>query len=345
MGIVSWKSPSNIALVKYWGKKDSQIPMNASISLTLQASYTETKVTFNKGPNDNTVEVSLLFEGEPNILFENRIQNFTNTILKYIPSLKGLQLQIESSNSFPHSSGIASSASAMSAYALCLISIEKELAGTLHFMDDFYKKASFIARLGSGSAARSIYGGINIWGELPDAQFYSNEYATEISKNCHPIFSSYQDSILIVSDKSKKVSSSVGHSLMNKHPFAAEKFRQGNANAKKLLKILKTGNQIDFIHLVEEEALSLHAMMMTSNPSFLLMEPNTLEIITRVRNFRESKSVHICFTLDAGANVHLLYSEKEKQKVQQFIEHELSPFCYNNKWINDCVGKGPEIIR
>jgi diphosphomevalonate decarboxylase len=233
----------------------------------------------------------------------------------------------------------------MSAYALCLINIEKDLTGRIYFIDDFYKKASFIARIGSGSAARSVYGGINIWGELPDNESYSNEYANEISKNCHPLFVSYQDAILIVSDKTKKVSSTVGHGLMNNHPYASEKFRQGNKNAKKLLKILEKGNQKDFIELVEEEALALHAMMMTSNPSFLLMEPNTLEIINKIRHFRESSQVPVCFTLDAGANVHLLYPEINKEKVLQFIEHELSPLCYNRKWINDCVGKGPQIIQ
>jgi len=340
MNTVSWRSPSNIALVKYWGKKDKQIPLNPSVSFTLSKSFTETKVTYNKINSGTEITLSLLFEGKPNLPFEERLLKFVKSIATYVPVLNGMHLMVESNNSFPHSSGIASSASGFSALALCLISIEKEITGSLHQFDDFFQKASFIARLGSGSAARSVYGGINLWGKTANVLASTNEYSIDITHACHPIFKTYCDAILIVTDKTKKVSSSVGHSLMNNHRFASVKFDVAFENTTKILNILKLGEQSDFVHIIEEEALMLHAMMMTSSPSYLLMEPNTLAIINKIRNFRADTNIQVCFTLDAGANVHLLYPENEINNVHKFIQLELAPLCVHNRWIDDNVGIG-----
>ncbi len=342
MDKVTWRSPSNIALVKYWGKRNEQIPMNPSISMTLKESYTETSLAWKKGFESDKVGVKLLFEGAANIAFEQRLTLFTNRISDFIPVLKGLDLSIESNNSFPHSSGIASSASSFSALALCLVDLEKQLTGKIHGFSEYYEKASFIARLGSGSAARSVYSGYTLWGSTPINNKSSNEYAIPINDNIHSIFKDYHDAILIITDKTKKVSSSIGHDLMNNHPYAFLKFEESLKNTERLLAILKNGEQSDFVNLIENEALSLHAMMMTSNPSYLLMEPNTVTIIEKTRSFRKDTGIKVCFTLDAGANVHLLYPGNEKHKVVKWIEQELLSYCINNRWIDDKIGNGPK---
>ena len=118
--------------------------------------------------------------------------------------------------------------------------------------------------------------------------------------------------ILIVEDEPKKVSSTIGHGLMNNHPYAESRFKQANENLSKMAEILQGGNIKDFISLVESEALTLHAMMLTSNPYFILMKPNTLEIINKIWEYREENNSNICFTLDAGANVHVLFPKVEK---------------------------------
>lgn len=344
MKSITWQSPSNIALIKYWGKTGNQIPKNPSISFTLKNAYTETTVHYKTSNSEELPKISLLFEGNKNLSFEQRLQKFIHSIVNYIPVLKGIQLKIESKNSFPHSTGIASSASAMSALALCLVSIEKELMGSLNGFEDFYKKASFIARLGSGSAARSIYGGVNLWGQVDYLKESSNILSIDITKDTHPVFNSYNDAILLVSNKEKQVSSSVGHNLMNNHPFAEQKFIESYKNTSKMLDILACGDQNLFAELVEAEALSLHAMMMTSNPNYLLMEANTLSIIQKIRDFRIQTQIQACFTLDAGANVHLLYPNENKERVESFIKSELVKFCSNNQWISDKVGDGPKKI-
>jgi diphosphomevalonate decarboxylase len=95
-----------------------------------------------------------------------------------------------------------------------------------------------------------------------------------------------------------------------------------------------------FSDLVEREALSLHAMMLTSSPSYILMHPNTIQIIQEVRRYRKTTALNLTFTLDAGANVHLLYPSHEAEKIDQFIASDLRKYCQDNELIYDRVGTG-----
>ena len=81
-------------------------------------------------------------------------------------------------------------------------------------------------------------------------------------------------------------------------------------------------------------------MMLTSDPSFILMKPNTLSIIEAIRKFRAHTEYPVCFTLDAGANVHVLYPEHIKTAVLEFIDRELKPYCSLGRYIIDRVGRG-----
>ena len=103
---------------------------------------------------------------------------------------------------------------------------------------------------------------------------------------------------------------------------------------------MASGDLDAFIAMVEREALTLHAMMMTSSPYYLLMKPNTLSIIESVWEFRRETGTPLCFTLDAGANVHLLYPRENKDKVLQFIKNELVAYCEKGQYICDQVGAG-----
>ncbi|MEH6680428.1 MAG: diphosphomevalonate decarboxylase [Sediminicola sp.] len=339
-GRFTWKAPSNIALVKYWGKDKEQVPANPSISLTLNNCATTTTVTFSKlgGSNENP-SFDFFLDGNPKPDFKPKITTFFQRIGPYLPFLEKYHIKIETSNSFPHSSGIASSASGMAALALCLMGMEKKLDPGMQEAH-FYQKASFLARLGSGSACRSIKGSLVQWGRHLDTVGSSNLYGVEYPYEVHPLFSELQDTILLVDKGSKQVSSSLGHQLMNGHPFAERRFLQAHQNLTELRTVLADGNVQRFFEIVEGEALALHAMMMTSSPYFILMKPNTLEIINRIWAFRERTGGQLCFTLDAGANVHLLYPAVEKENIGSFIERELAMFCENGHYINDNVGSG-----
>ncbi|MEX0360657.1 MAG: diphosphomevalonate decarboxylase, partial [Allomuricauda sp.] len=102
----------------------------------------------------------------------------------------------------------------------------------------------------------------------------------------------------------------------------------------------ESGDLEEFVKVVESEALTLHAMMMSSNPYFILMKPNTLEIINKIWGFRKETRMPVCFTLDAGANVHVLYPESIKQSVIQFVQDELVAHCDNGHYICDRIGTG-----
>lgn len=343
-GKVGYKSPSNIALVKYWGKKENQIPANPSISFTLDACATTTYLGYEKRVKTTSdFSFELFFEGELKADFRPKIQIFFERIERYLPFLKAYHFVIETSNSFPHSSGIASSASGMSALALCLMELERELNPDMT-PEFLVRKASFLARLGSGSACRSIEGDLVQWGKHEDNESSSDLYGVKYPHEVHKVFEKFHDTILLVDKGEKQVSSTVGHDLMHGHPFAAQRFSQAHENLSQLKMIFKSGNLNEFIKIVESEALTLHAMMMTSHPYFILMKPNTLEIINRIWSFRQRSKTHICFTLDAGANVHVLYPEKEKDEVFQFIQDELVAFCQNRQYICDRIGFGARIL-
>ena len=337
-------APSNIALIKYWGKKEHQIPANPSISFTLNNCKTITKVNFTKKHFDklnvtnNDFSFELLFEGKPKEDFKPKILKFFQRIETYCPYLKEYHIVIDTENTFPHSSGIASSASGMAALAMNVMSLEKEINPNVT-EDLFYKKASFLARLGSGSACRSIKGQVVVWGKNETISESSDLFGVEFNE-IHQNFKNYQDTILLVDKGEKQVSSTVGHDLMVDHPFAEKRFEQAHNNLAKITKILSEGTIEEFIKIVESEALTLHAMMMTSMPYFILMKPNTLEINNRIWKFRNENNIPVCFTLDAGANVHILYPENVKEKVLQFIQDELVAFCQNGHYICDEIGNG-----
>lgn len=338
-GSFEWSAPSNIALVKYWGKKENQIPANPSVSFTLNNCKTVTKLSFEKKQNTDGFSFALLFEGQPKESFRPKIEKFFERVAVYLPFLKDYHFTIDTHNTFPHSSGIASSASGMAALAMNLMSLEKELNPAMGD-DYFYQKASFLARLGSGSACRSVKGNIVVWGNHNEISGSSDLYGVPFKENVHEVFKDYQDTILLVDKGEKQVSSTVGHNLMNGHPYAHQRFEQAHTNLSGIKKALKTGDLENFIKIVESEALTLHAMMMASMPYFILMKPNTLEIINRIWMYRQETNIPVCFTLDAGANVHVLYPEKDKVKVLEFIKNELVAWCQNSQYICDEIGNG-----
>ena len=340
-GRCGWECPSNIALIKYWGKKQFQQPLNPSVSMTLQRSKTIISVEYSHQQKLKKMSLSYFFDDTQQPAFEDRYRQYLVHVSKYLPFLNHTELVIRSNNTFPHSAGIASSASSFGALALALCDIERSLFGTPTEDSDLMEKASFLARLGSGSACRSVYGGFSMWGRTDDLMSSTDEAAISLNFIVHPVFTDYCDSILIIDAGNKEVSSSAGHRLMEHHPFAAARVTQVQNNLKKMLVSLQYGKEQSFSALAEEEALTLHAMMLTSKPGYILLKPNSLEVINRIRQFRNSTGMPVSFTLDAGANVHLLFPARLTGEIKPFIEGQLTGFCQDGKVIHDSIGTGP----
>lgn len=325
--------PSNIALIKYWGKFPGQIPANPSISYTLDQCRTHTSISFFPG---EAFAVQTFLGGNEEKKFAEKIETYFKNITRFLPWILDGRYVIETENTFPHSSGIASSASGFGAIAKCLMNLDELFCGQLE-ADFKIKKTSFLARLGSGSACRSLYNGLIVWGETTVVEGSSNTFAVPYpATEIHPIFKNFNDWVLLIHEGKKTVSSTVGHGLMNGHPYAETRFWEAQENFKKLEKILATGDMEGFITLVEHEALTLHALMMMSEPAFILMKSLTLEVINKIWEFRKITGLALFFTLDAGANVHLLFpNDIDNEKIENFINSNLLPFAQNGKVVKD----------
>ncbi|MGX1023064.1 diphosphomevalonate/mevalonate 3,5-bisphosphate decarboxylase family protein [Psychroflexus sp. MBR-150] len=336
---IGYSAPSNIALIKYWGKYPIQIPANPSISFTLQNCKTETFIEAKKKTKPtNTFDIEVLVDGKIREDFKPKILKFFERVEPYFSFLKTYFFKIKTHNTFPHSSGIASSASGFAALASCLVRLEQLLSENETENLDV-QKTSFVARLGSGSATRSLSGPMMLWGKHKNIENSQDEFAiphTDIAD----VFKTYQDVILLVDKGQKQVSSSIGHELMQNHPFAKSRFEQAYKNMSALIEILNNGDLDKFISITENEALSLHAMMMSSQPYYILIKPKTLNIIEQVWEFRKSTKIPLSFTLDAGANVHLLFPKSHKERVLEFINTSLIGYCQNEQYICDNIGQG-----
>ncbi|REC74651.1 diphosphomevalonate decarboxylase [Chryseobacterium elymi] len=332
---VSESCPSNIALIKYWGKYDSQIPANPSISYTLNHCKTNTSMEFLA---DEPFSVQTFLAGNEEVKFAEKIEKYFKNVERYLPwILKGKYI-IRTENTFPHSSGIASSASGFGAIAKCLMKLDVEFSGN-QSEEESLRKASFLARLGSGSACRSLYNGLVVWGTSDEIEGSSDLFAVKYpDAEIHDIFKKFNDWVLLIHEGQKSVSSTVGHGLMNTNPYAERRFQEARENFVPMKEILKSGDMERFIKLVEHEALTLHAMMMMSDPAFILMKTGTMEVINKVWDFRRETGLPLFFTLDAGANVHLLFPNNgAEDKIKTFIETELLQHTQKNGLVKDVM--------
>ncbi len=340
----TWWAPSNIALVKYWGKKEGhQLPANPSVSLTLNESKTRVELNVLKTEecSQNTPWIDLYFSGKKMPSFIPKIEKFFKHASEELPFLNDYKFLLKTENTFPHSAGIASSASSMAALALNLVELEQTVKGHNFSETEFWQRASFLARMGSGSACRSVFPHAASWGETDN--FGSDLFAERVE--CHPIFKSMYDSIVVVNASEKKVSSRAGHGLMNDHFYGKARYHHALTNWHHSIEWLKDGSWDNLGNLVEEEALSLHAMMMTSRPGYILMEPQTITAIHLVREYRYRTGVPLYFTLDAGPNLHLLYPEEYRADVSKFLVDLKDQLGANVSIIDDKVGTGPYRIK
>jgi diphosphomevalonate decarboxylase len=179
-----------------------------------------------------------------------------------------------------------------------------------------------------------LFSGFSHWGEshYPDC---SNLHATHVSYDLD-----LENTIAVVSKEIKDVSSSAGHALMNSHPLADARYEMANQNLKKIDLALQNKDMGLFGEILENEALTLHALMMSSMPSFILLEENSLTIIKKVRTFRKKTGEHLYFTIDAGPNIHLIYQKSDV--IINFINDEITPLC--DQLIFDRKGDGPTVL-
>lgn len=320
------RAHTNIALIKYWGKADEAliIPMNNSLSVTLDRFYTETRVTF----DETLTEDQLILNGEAvNAKESAKIQRYMEMIRKEAGISE--HALIESENFVPTAAGLASSASAYAALAgACNEALQLGLSD---------KDLSRLARRGSGSASRSIYGGFAEWekGHDDESSFAHRVEADGWENELAMVF-------VVINNKSKKVSSRSGMSLTRD---TSRFYQYWLDNVEPDLKETKEAiAQKDFKRMgevIEANGLRMHATNLGAQPPFTYLVPESYDAMRIVHECREA-GLPCYFTMDAGPNVKVLIEKKNQQAI---VDKFLQEFDQSQIITSDITQSGVEIIK
>ena len=302
------KAHTNIALVKYWGKKDQEliIPQTDSLSLTLNEFYTTTTVNFDNHLTSDLVAI------DQQTLSKKEAKKVVH-VLDIVRQLSGIKAfaRVESINHVPTAAGLASSASAFAALAgAASAAAGLNLSG---------RDLSRLARRGSGSATRSIYGGLVEWQKGTDD---TSSFAQPILENVDfPI----EMLAVLVDTKKKKVSSRSGmQSSVETSPYY-DAWRQVVANDMVAIKQAIKAKDIDQIgHIAEENALRMHALTFSADPGFTYFNGETLTIIKAVEDLR-NQGINCYYTMDAGPNVKVIYDRENRSKIVEKLSNIVGP--------------------
>lgn len=298
------KANTNIALIKYWGKRDETLflPMNSSLSITLDRFYTTTTVEFSKSFSK---DIFLLNNEQANVADSHKVFRFLDNIRKIAGT--SLRTVVSSENKVPTAAGFASSASGFAALAA---------AGAKALnLDLNEKELSILARQDSGSACRSIYGGFVEWqkGERSDGKdSYAKQLLSEEAWNISIL------SVMVASGQ-KQVSSRKGM----KRTIETSSFYNGwlDTIEKDLEKAKEAIILRDFEALgkvAEANALKMHATMLGAEPPILYWQSGTIEVMQQVQNLRLS-GIPAFFTIDAGPNVKVICLPEDEHIVYESL--------------------------
>lgn len=290
---------ANIAFIKYWGNRDNtlRLPVNGSISMNLDGLHTRTTVSF-----------------QPSLPFDELIINGheivgkglerVSYILDLVREKAGLKINAEvmSENNFPAGAGIASSAAAFAALAVAA----SKAAG----LDLTEPELSVLARRGSGSASRSIPAGFVEW-KMGNSE--SDSYAFSIAPADHW---NLTDCVAIVSAAHKKTGSTEGHAIAETSPLQHARVVDAPRRIEICRNAILNKDFEAFANIIEHDSDMMHSVMMTSNPPLMYWQSATLEIFHQVREWRAS-GLPVGYTVDAGANVHVLCLGEYKAEVEK----------------------------
>lgn len=318
------RAGSNIAFIKYWGVFDASLnlPQNNSISMTLADAHTTTTVQWDD--KQRLQQDEIVIDGK---LLEERAARLLRH-LDRIRKLAGVtyRARMTSQNNFPAASGIASSASGFAALTVAACAaLGLELGEA---------RLSALARRGSGSASRSLFGGFVEWER-------GHDDASSVARQLHPPEHwLLYDVVAVVSSTEKAVSSEDGHKLALSSPLNAGRVASLDCALTEVRHALAERNLARLGPIIEQDALAMHAVMMTGTPSLFYWQPGTLEIIHAVRRWREQENIEVYFTIDAGPNMHLICQAAAVAAVQK----KLAELACVQQVIVSRPGPGPQVL-
>jgi diphosphomevalonate decarboxylase len=293
---------SNIAFIKYWGVLDESIniPLSNSISMTLANAHTTTTVEWDR---------DAMLEQDSISLDDKRLgDGAALRLVRHLDRLRslagvGYRARVASVNNFPMASGIASSASGFAA-----LTVAGCAALGLEFDNT---RLSAIARQGSGSASRSLFGGFVEWDQGSDD-------ATSIARQLYgPDHWELIDIVAVVSSAEKRVSSENGHRLAETSPLNAGRIESLDAALSEVRQAIEKRDIAQLGPVIEQDTLAMHGVMMTGRPSLIYWEPATIKLMKAVREWRETDKLQVYFTIDAGPNIHLICEQETVAPVHE----------------------------
>ncbi len=306
--MISWtaEKPSNIALIKYMGKKDKEknVPSNSSFSWTLDHLTSKVELEIQKGDSDTWEPGESDFPFEMSSLGREKFLNHLQRVKDHFGVKE--RFKVKSANNFPADCGIASSASSFAALTEAAFKACEDLSSKKFSIKE---KAMMSAR-GSGSSCRSFWSGFVLWEEqsLGPQDFAIN---------------SLSHMVVIVGGGAKKVSSSLAHKKVESSLLFEGRAERTRQRLEKVLEGLSSGNWSNLYQVVWAEFWDMHALFETSEPSFSYFLPGTFEVLEKTRSFWEEKGDGPVVTMDAGPNVHLLWRSDQKSLALEFYDQNL----------------------
>lgn len=301
-------APSNIAFIKYWGARDlaKALPMNASISMTLSECVSLSTVAFTPGSDEpDTIEL-VAEDGSaivPPASFQERALAHLDRVRRW--ARRDGAFRVATRNSFPTGAGIASSASGFAALTLAAT---KALGLSLSTPE-----LSDLARMsGSGSAARSVMGGYVEW----SPQGEGAGHAVAIAPASHW---DLRDVIALVDHGEKDVSSLDGHRVASSSPHFDTRQRILPERLALVRRAIAERDLAALGPVLEEEAIELHLIAMSSKPPIFYWKPGTVQVLERLRAMRRD-GLSAWATMDAGANVHVICTPTAEAPVIAALE-------------------------
>lgn len=305
---ITVQAPANIAFIKYWGNNEDNLPLNNSISMTLSRCQTTTTVKLAEELAEDVVELQGNDGTYRKLSQETIKEKKAYEHINRIRMIAGVttKLHVKSTNSFPTDAGIASSASGFSALTAGVL-----LAyGLREIFEDKLQLSKLVRLSGSGSAARSVYGG---YVELLAHMNHDNSYAVQLADEHHWDIA---DVIAIIKTKSKETPTSEGHRSAVTSPYFETRLNEMQQRIIATRDAIRERDIEKLGRAIEADTISMHAIMMTSVPPLFYWESGTIEIIKHVREWRKG-GLGAFFSIDAGANVHVICEKKDAEEVQK----------------------------
>lgn len=339
---VAWKSPTNVAVVKQWGQLGLQLPVNPSVSFTLNRCAAITRVDFRLRKRTDAVPFSFLWNGEPEAMMDILLKPFFQYVFERYPILRGYVYDVSSSGECSRQSIRSMTAAIVSSLALCLVQLHHRLQG-----DEKWPRpdeAGSLARLGYGSACRSMHGGWMIWGRTPYVGLSTDDSAYSINDLVHPSLHALGDTrVLLHNDTPCRVIPVIPH-VNDASALTAMRAARACENTQELVDALKQGDFSVFARLCEQEATEMLALMEQT----ALASASVLELLyvlfAKVQQYRSLTSVPVCYTLDVHACLHLLYPLSHKAQVVKWVDEEFLIDADIASVCHDDIGAGPQPV-